>query len=125
MRTQEGKSLEERQLIQIAHHAVQLASDHQASDVVLLDIRAMANFADFFVLMTAESRRQMNALAEELNQGLAQRGVALRHQEGSAESGWILLDFGALIVHIFAPEVREFYGLEALWSQALPLLRIQ
>ncbi len=123
--SKEVTTLQENQPVQIAHQAVQLASDHQAVALVLLDVRGLCSFADFFVLMTAETRRHTSALAQELDHGLVQLGVRLRHQEGSAESGWILLDFGDLIVHIFGPEERAYYDLERLWAQALPLVRVQ
>ena len=121
----EVTTLQENQPVQIAHQAVQLASDHQATALVLLDVRGLCSFADFFVLMTAETRRHTSALAQELDHGLAQLGIHLRHQEGTAESGWILLDFGDLVVHIFGPEERAYYDLERLWAQALPLVRVQ
>ncbi len=119
------RALQDYQAVQIAHQAVQLASESQAMDVVLLDIRGLKSFADFFILMTAETRRHVEALGEELDQGLAQQGVRLHHREGSAESGWVLLDFGDLVIHIFGPEERAFYNLEGLWARALPLVRIQ
>ena len=108
-----------------AHHAVQVASEKQATDILLLDIRELNSFADFFVLLTADNRRQMNMLVEELDKALSQDGGQLRHREGVADSGWILLDFGDVIVHILGEEERAFYNLERLWSQAPPLVRIQ
>jgi ribosome-associated protein len=108
-----------------AHHVVQLASEKQASDILLLDIRQLNSFADFFVLLTADNRRQMNMLVEELDKALSKDGARLYHREGIADSGWILLDFGDVVVHILGQEEREFYGLERLWSQAIPLVKIQ
>ena len=118
-------SLQEPEAIQYAHHAVQLASEKQASDILLLDIRELNSFADFFVLLTADNRRQMNTLVEELDKGLSQQGARLHHREGSPEGGWVLLDFGDVVVHIFGQEEREFYQLERLWARAMPLVRIQ
>ncbi len=102
-----------------------MASEKQATDVLLLDIRKVATFADFFVIMTAESQRQMDALAEDLEAALKSVGVSPHHREGSITSGWILLDFGDVIIHMFAPKEREFYQLEERWSRAQQLVRVQ
>ena len=118
-------TLLEREASEYAHHAIELASEKQASDILLLDIRGLNSFADFFVLLTADTRRQMSALAEDLDKALSQQGARLHHREGSTESGWVLLDFGDMVIHIFAPEERQFYQLELIWAQAMPLVRIQ
>jgi ribosome-associated protein len=90
-----------------------------------MDIRKISAFADYFVLCNAETKRQMDAVAEEIDKQLTQDGARLIHREGNNESGWILLDFGAIIVHIFTPEQREFYQLDKLWSKAQVVVRIQ
>ena len=102
-----------------------MASDKQASDILMLDIRPVASFADYLVIMSAETVRQMNSLADDLRQTLKAEGAMLHHQEGTPASGWLLLDFFDFIVHIFAPEQREYYLLEQVWSQARPVVRIQ
>ncbi len=117
-----GKRLEP---IECARRAVELAADKQATDVLLLDVRALVNFADYMVLMSAESARQVDALAQGLRRGLREEGVPLHHQEGTPASGWMLLDFADVIVHVFALEQREYYRLEELWSAGRPLVRIQ
>jgi ribosome-associated protein len=93
--------------------------------VVLLDVKDTCSFADYFVLCNGESGRQMNAIAEEVEKALKQQGVRPAHREGTADSGWILLDYGDLIVHIFAPLERQLYNLEELWSAARTVVRIQ
>ena len=110
---------------EIAHNAVNAALDKQASDIVLLDIRKTSGFASYFVICNAESKRQMDAVGEEVDQQLTLQGARLFHREGDNESGWLLLDFGAVIVHIFAPEQREFYQLDKLWSEAPVVVKIQ
>ena len=102
-----------------------VASEKQASDILMLDIRKVSGFADYFVIMSAESRRQMQALSEDLQGSMKQAGVSLHHKEGTPESGWVLLDFGDVILHLFATETREFYQLEQLWSKARTVIRIQ
>lgn len=75
------------------------------------------------MIATAQSPLQFSALAEYLENDLKPQGHDLRHREGSANSGWMLLDFGDLIVHIFSPEQREYYRLEELWSRTSPIVR--
>jgi ribosome-associated protein len=93
--------------------------------VVLLDIHLVASFADYFVIATAGSPRQLRALVDTLSKELRAEGERPLHQEGDDESGWVLLDFGAVIVHLFSPELRAYYSLEQLWSAATPVVRIQ
>ncbi len=108
-----------------ARLAVDVASEKQATDILLLDISKVSTFTDFFVIMTAESRRQMEALSEDMEQALKVSGAALHHREGTPDSGWLLLDFGNLIVHLFAPEERDFYRLEELWAKGQQVVRVQ
>lgn len=104
---------------------MEIASDKQASDIVLLDLRPLSAFTDFFVICSAESSRQISAIASALDEGLLGEGLALHHQEGADDSGWVLMDFGDLIVHIFSPEVRRRYDLETAWARAPRLVRLQ
>ena len=104
--------------------AVEVASEKLAEDIVLLDLRQIASFADYFVIMSAESTRQIEALEEDITRAIKEAGVSRFHREGTSGSGWILLDFSDIIVHIFGPEEREFYGLERLWGQAQQVVRI-
>ena len=113
------------QPVESARLAVDAASEKQASDVVMLDIRDVSDFADYFVLLTADSPRQMQTVAEEIEQSLKRTGAALHHREGTAAAGWMLLDFGDVIIHLFRPEQRDFYQIERAWSHALEVLRIQ
>jgi ribosome-associated protein len=98
----------------------------QAEDILLLDIRNAASFADYFVVASAGSDRQIKAILDEIDQkiGKAER-VHPMGREGEAASGWVLLDYGDVIVHVFAPEERAFYDLESLWATAVPVVRIQ
>ncbi len=91
---------------------------------MLLDIREICTYADYLVIFSGQSERQIKALCEEIDKALSQTGVILLHQEGTVDSGWVLMDFGEVIIHIFAPEVRDYYQLDSLWSAAKPLIRI-
>ena len=90
----------------------------------MLDLRQVAPFADYFVIMSADSSRQIEALAEDIAQALEDAEVTPYHREGTPSSGWVLLDFSDVIIHIFGPEQREFYQLERLWSRALRVVRV-
>ena len=85
----------------------------------------MCSFADYFVLCTGETERQIRAIYEEVEHTLKKAGVSSHHHEGTIDSGWLLLDYGDVIVHIFATLEREHYQLDKLWSQANTVLRIQ
>jgi len=110
---------------EIAHRLVDIASDLQGEDIVLLDIRELASFADYFVILTAGTERQLRALNDDMVKRLKGAGVPLNHSEGKPSSGWLLLDFGDVIVHMFGSEKRAFYELEELWARAPQVVRIQ
>ena len=109
----------------LARLAVDVASDKLASDIQLLDIRKVSSFADFFVILTVESARQMNALVEALEEAIEGEGAYRIRREGTASSGWVVIDFGDLVVHLFGVEEREYYGLAQAWPGASELVRIQ
>ncbi len=102
-----------------------MLADRQAEEVLLLDVRQLASFTDYFVIATATSPRQMRAVVATLEKELRNDGVKARHVEGDSDSGWVLLDYGDLIVHLFSTEMRKFYALEELWGAATPVVRIQ
>jgi ribosome-associated protein len=110
----------------LAQRIVDLLTDHQAEDVVLLDISQIAPFTDYFVIASAQNARHMAALIDIFDKDLAREGMKSLRKEGEPDSGWVLVDFGSVIVHIFTPEDRAFYNLEALWSRAgVPAVRFQ
>ena len=108
-----------------ARRAVDVASDKQASDILLLDVRDVASFADYMIIMSALTPRQTNALAEDITVAGKASGLSLHHREGTADSGWLLLDFADVIVHIFDEEQRDHYRLEQLWKAARTVVRMQ
>lgn len=110
----------------LAKRVVEVASDKQAGDIVLLDIRPLSLIADYFVVCTATSERQINAIVRDVVDTLRNDdGVRPIRVEGQAASGWVLLDYGDVIVHLFGAKERDFYDLEELWSAAVPLVRVQ
>lgn len=110
---------------ELARLAAELASEKQARDVVMLDVTELCSFADYFVICTGETKRHIEAIWEGINEALRSRGVVPHHNEGTPESGWMLADFGSVIVHVFAPYERDYYQLEKLWGKSIPLIRIQ
>lgn len=92
---------------------------------MMLDLREKCSFTDYFVVCCAGSERQVKALLDEVDKTLTQSGAILLREEGATESGWVLLDFGDVIIHIFSPEQRSYYRLEEIWAEATPVVRVQ
>ncbi len=92
--------------------------DKKASDIEVLDIGGLTIIADYFVICSASSHLQAQALADTLIEKAAERGETLLRAEGLREGAWVLLDFGSVVVHIFKKDIREFYALERLWADA-------
>lgn len=90
-----------------------------------MDTAKYSSFADYFVICNGESGRQINAIYEEIRHQLKEAGAYPRHCEGTVDSGWLLIDYGDVIVHIFSPEERQNYQLDKLWSRANILLKMQ
>lgn len=109
----------------LARELAQVAEDAFASDILVLDIASLTTLADYFLICTADNERALNAIVRNLDGRAAQLGASLLRQEGGAESGWVLMDFGAVIVHVFGKREREFYQLDRLWADAPRILVIQ
>lgn len=91
----------------------------KAQDIVILDIAEKSGFADFFVIADAPNGRLLEALADEAEDAMAKEGEALHHREGTGESGWILLDFGDIIVNLFTKAQRDHYNIEKVWADCV------
>ena len=114
--------------LELARFIVDLIEERKGEHIVLLDLRPDAIIADFFILANGTSDRQLRALSEYIREGVKEKdgGRIPLSQEGTAESGWLLLDYGAVVVHLFTEEKREYYDLHGLWSKnANILLSIQ
>lgn len=109
----------------LALRIAEILTDTPAANTLVLDIQGLSSFADFFVICSGENERQLRAITEEITEGLAKSGIRPERTEGNPASGWIVLDFGSAIVHIFDADQRAFYRLEALWAEAPTLLAIQ
>jgi ribosome-associated protein len=99
--------------------AAQIAADHRAQNIVILDLRELTRNFDFFIIASGTSRRQMHAVSEEIDrefeENLHDRRLSI---SGYRESRWIVLDYGDILVHLFEPETRAYYALEELWGNA-------
>lgn len=103
----------------LAHKVAQLLLDKKASDVLVLDVRGMSSYADYIVLASAESDRQVSAMAENVHVKLKEEeGLYPTGTEGKETGQWVLLDYGEVVAHLFLNEVRAFYDLEGLWADA-------
>jgi ribosome-associated protein len=112
--------------IELAHLLVDTILDKKGADIVLLDIRDEALFTDYFLICNGDNDRQLRALADSIAEDAKKKADLLAWgKEGEAESGWLLIDFGDVVVHLFSPEKREYYRLEELWNDAHVVFRLQ
>jgi len=115
----------DRSSLEIARRAVELAEDKKAADIVLLDLSALSTLAEYFIVCSGGSERQLAAIADGIIDGLRAEKVRPIGREGTPASHWVLVDFGAVVVHVFTPPERDFYQLEKHWSEAKTVLRVQ
>ena len=112
--------------LELAHVLVDTILDKKGSDILLLDLRDEAIFTDYFLICNGESRRQLKSLADGISEEAKEKAdVKPWGQEGEPESGWVLIDYGDLVVHLFNPDTRHYYDLEDLWQNAHVVLRMQ
>ena len=115
----------DRASLELARRIVELAEDKKAADIVLLDLGGLTTVADYFVICSGGSERQLDAIADGIVSTLRDEKVKPIGREGLPASHWVLLDFGSVIVHIFTPPERDYYGLEKHWTEARTILRVQ
>jgi ribosome-associated protein len=115
----------QRPPLEVARRAVELAEDKKAADIVLLEIAPFTTVADYLVICSGGSERQLGAIADGVVEGLKHEGLPIVGREGEPASHWVLIDAGAVIIHVFAPPEREFYALEKLWADAKTVISVQ
>jgi ribosome-associated protein len=98
--------------------AAQTASDKKATEIVMLDLRKVASFTEYFLICTGTSTRQVQAISDAIEEQLRKNGKRPLHIEGRSGAEWVLLDYGDFIVHVFTSASRKFYDLERLWRDA-------
>jgi ribosome-associated protein len=121
----EEKTIE---IIEFAREIVDIIADKKGEDIALLDLRERTIIADYFIVCSAGSERQLKAIVNGVTEEVKKRyGLIPRGVEGEAETGWVLIDYGDVVVHAFAPEVRSYYDLESFWvgQDASVLLKMQ
>lgn len=111
--------------VTLARRVVEIAEDKQASDIVMLDLIQLNTFADYFVICSADSERQIKALIEAIDTTVSKEFGRDARIEGTHDTGWILLDYGDVVVHVFSVVLRDYYRLERLWSKATPVVVVQ
>ena len=113
--------------LELANQIVEVIVDVQGEDVLILDLTDVTTFTDYFVICTARSRRQLDALQAAIREAMKHTGETLlaKKVEGDPDTGWILVDFNSVIVHLFSEEMRAYYQLEELWRNARTVAHIQ
>lgn len=112
------KELKDKSGLELATLCVQKALDNKAEDVVVLDVRGISSFTDYFVIMSGRSTRHVQGLAETIKEEMDSKRVSDKNCEGLRDGLWVLLDFNDVVVHIFYKDQRSFYNLEGLWHDA-------
>jgi len=103
---------------EIAHKIAVAACDKKAKDILLLNMENVSPVTDYFIIASAGNNILVKAIADNIEDKLAEAGIFVTHKEGYAEGRWILMDYGNCVAHIFIEEEREFYNLEQLWADA-------
>jgi len=104
--------------IQKARLIAEAALDKKGEDIVIMDMRAVSNLTDYFVISSAPSMKRIQAISEGIEEELFKKGVKHGHVEGKKEALWVLIDYGDVIAHVFYGETRDFYNIERLWHDA-------
>ena len=110
---------------ELPYAIVDALEEKKGEDILLLDLRGVTDFCDYFVLCTGTSDRMLDGLADDLIRRIKTSHKLKGHLEGRSRDGWLLVDYGDVVVHLFSPDQREYYALEELWEGGKPLVHIQ
>jgi len=109
----------------LARLAIEALADKMGEDILQLDLRPVSILADYFIIASGNGERQITAMVEEVQQRIKEQGILPHHIEGESDSGWVLMDYGSVVIHVFAPALRAYYNLEELWRNAPVVVRLQ
>jgi ribosome-associated protein len=101
-----------------AQRAARAALDKKAADLIVLDVQAVSSVTDYFLVCSGKSTTHVRTITDAIRQDLKAEGIRPLHAEGRPESGWVLLDYGDVLVHVFLEDTRAYYALERLWGDA-------
>ncbi len=109
----------------MARNIVNALEEKKGEDILLLDLKGIASFTDYFIICNGTTERMLNALADTLQKDLRKEFKQKGRKEGEAREGWLIVDYGDVIVHLFSPDQRNYYRLEELWNEGKILLKLQ
>ena len=109
----------------MARNIVNALEEKKGEDILLLDLKGIASFTDYFIICNGTTERMLNALADSLLKDLRKEFKQKGRKEGEAREGWLIVDYGDVIVHLFSPDQRNYYRLEELWNEGKILLKLQ
>lgn len=115
----------DKETLDLAHHIVEVLDERKGENILLMDISEVCSFTDYFVITTGASERTLKALSEEVKKRIRENlEVTPLSTEGQPESGWVLIDYGGVIIHLFSKKMRDYYQLEELWQHGQVLLHM-
>lgn len=117
--------MNENKSLELARSLVTALEDRKAENIVLLDVQEVLSFTDYFVICSGTSDRMLRALADVVHDHVHKESTLAVRIEGSADYGWVVVDCGDLVVHLFSPTQREYYQLEELWVKAKVIVKVQ
>jgi ribosome-associated protein len=112
-------------ILDLAYTIVDTLEEKKGENILLLDLQEICSFTDFFIISTGVSERTLRALSQDVQKKIKQEHEVNARVEGSAKDGWVLLDYGSVILHLFSPKLRQYYQLEELWRDGQVLLHMQ
>lgn len=112
-------------MLELAHSIINALEEKKGEEIILLDLQNIATFTDYFIICTGTSDRMLDALADSVITSIQEKHQVKGRVDGRSSGGWMVVDYGSILVHLFSPAQREFYNLEELWQAGKILLHVQ